>query len=183
MTSTITEERLHEILIENERKLIEDLWIPELITEYKVVKQRPSYRRALQRIRNIGEYKLQLSVNLHPIVVREWLKLYSSMINYEGNYRHTEKGIILLYQLLKGKSRAVLPIPETTYGAICSHLWDDYENIKKMHQWTDKWFSIFSNPTVISIHARLYNPPNLSRVTLIVDGKDISVHLQKIKND
>ena len=46
MTSTITEERLHEILIENERKLIEDLRIPELITEYKVVKQRPSYRRA-----------------------------------------------------------------------------------------------------------------------------------------
>ena len=41
----------------------------------------------------------------------------------------------------------------------------------------------FSNPTVRSIHARLYNPPNLSRVTLIVDGKDISVHLQKINNE
>ena len=64
MTSSITEERLHEILIENERKLIEDLWIPELITEYKVVKQ----ERALEEHCKDSRTLEKINYNF-PIVV------------------------------------------------------------------------------------------------------------------
>lgn len=168
-----------EELLQAESILIHTKWKPFLITQYPIFSKAGRHRNDIKDISSISTIKSELKKKLHPLVVREFLKLYATIASpTSGAYRNSEKAMLILYQLLTGKSDHKMFINQTTYSKISRKFWCE-GNLERINNWSEKWMKRFSNNIVRLLHARVFNPPRLNNITLIIDGKDIATNLYR----
>ena len=165
-----------ELLEKFEQRLIEQKWIPQLESNYELLPEK-KHRRDIQNIPDIEQIKDNICAQLHPLAVKEWLKLCSNLPRTYGPFRSSEKCLLLLLQLLNGCPRNDITVPMTTYTKTYKKVWEDPASIEKMHKWSTEWFERFSDSSVRLMHATVFNPLLFKHVTLIVDGKDITIRL------
>lgn len=127
--------------------------------------------------------KQNLLKSLHPVAIREWLKLFGCILPHStGPYKNIDKGLLLLYQFVGGKSDRKMFISQSTFSRISTKFWSN-KHLERIYRWVQSWFQRFSNPVVRCAHARCHNPEGLKHITLIVDGQDIAVILQKVRKE
>ena len=173
------EEVLKQKLIEEEKKLFTQNILQEIETEWPILENTP-HKHKVKTLTNIQNIKYELSELLHPFAIKIFLLFFGTFKESEGPYLCLEKGICILYQQAKGLANTQLPIPDKTFWEIQSNFW---KQVNKIDTWCKSWFKKLSNNTVRVLHAKLFNPDRFKNVTLFVDGKDIVIKLNKIKNE
>ncbi|KAF9017114.1 hypothetical protein BGZ52_005333 [Haplosporangium bisporale] len=92
---------------------------------------------------------------------------------YPGPYREVEKGLLLLYHLVKGLSMdAMSPhIPKSSFHALHSQFYKMHfkSHLKQVNQMLATMFSTFP---IRLLSAKANNPPLFKHVTLHLDGHD-----------
>jgi hypothetical protein len=164
-------------LKEMELKLVYSKWKQKLNEKWPIWPKSGKHRREITDISHIEVVKQKLVSKLHPVAIREFLKLFGIIGKDScGAYRNSQKGMLLLFQLVTGKSDHEMFINQSTYSRISRSFWSK-KNLENIYRWCVMWFSRFSNNIVRLLHARVYNPPKLKHVTLMIDGIDIRTRL------
>ena len=158
-------------LIINNWNFLKEPW-PEM-------KNRFNHRTKIKDIKNneiMKDIKNELLEKLGYIPVYYFLtKLYTNR-EYPGPYREIEKGLILLYHIVSGRSgpEMVNIIPYTTFYDLYKDFWiNNYNNINK--QVKIDLENLFSNIKIRILAANAYNPHGFENVTLYIDGHDSKV--------
>ncbi|KAF9103377.1 hypothetical protein BGX27_010610 [Mortierella sp. AM989] len=152
--------------------LIEDEW--HFLGEgWPVVETAKNHRTVLKEVGLISRIKDTLLKRLGPIPVYFFLVTIWPKFKYPGPYREVEKGLLLLYHLVKGLSMDEMApfVPRSSYHAIHSMFY------KKEYTTHNKYITaclstMFSTITTRLVAAKEKNPPLFKHVTLHVDGHD-----------
>ncbi|KIJ40794.1 hypothetical protein M422DRAFT_49007 [Sphaerobolus stellatus SS14] len=91
-------------LLKEFNNLMEEKYWDFLSMEWPYIKPKKYHRTDLRAVPNIDEVKKLLLKRLGPIPVFFFLTVIFPTKNYPGPYRPLEKGLLLLYHLVKGCS-------------------------------------------------------------------------------
>lgn len=143
------------------------------------IRNRFNHRTKIKDIKNndiMKEIKQELLEKLGYIPVYYFLtKLYTNR-EYPGPYREIEKGLILLYHIVSGRSGPEMAniIPYTSFYDLYKDFWiNNYNNINKQVKFDLE--NLFSNIKIRVLAANAYNPTGFENVTLYIDGHDSKV--------
>jgi hypothetical protein len=147
-----------------------DIDYPIKISKYK-------HRTEIKNIKNINEIKNKLLSKLGYIPVFYFLTMIFPKYDYRGPYVFMEKGLIILYHLISGKSIRDMNdyLPFTSFHDIYNQFWDDNKNqLNKIL--SNLLENMFSTTTLRIINARKINPFGFKNLTLYLDGHDSRVN-------
>jgi hypothetical protein len=178
MNNTIIKEKI-DIEID---KIVCEYW-SFLDKSYNKVKKKYYHRTELKDIAGIDIIKSQIYDRLGYAPVFFFLNELFTDRDYKGGaYRLSEKGLLLLYQILYGKSLRDMGkiIPYSSYYDIYKDFWlSDNANVlnKKIDYMLE---NMFSNIKIRILSSRLYNPNPFKHVTMFLDGHDSRIEYQNI---
>ncbi|KAL9647206.1 hypothetical protein ABK040_012558 [Willaertia magna] len=135
----MTEEKLKDMLKEEIDKLLDKEW-PELkFTNYPTPTNKHFHRTKIKNIEEIKKIKNYVLEKLGFIPVYIFLLKFGES-DYIGPYRNLEKGILLLYLLLSGKSLNYFKneniFPYSTLQQLTQQFYVD--KYKDLNDWLDK---------------------------------------------
>lgn len=163
-------------------KIICEYW-SFLDKSYNKVKKKYYHRTELKDVAGIDIIKSQIYDRLGYAPVFFFLNELFADRDYKGGaYRLSEKGLLLLYQILYGKSLRDMGkiIPYSSYYDIYKDFWlSDNANVlnKKIDYMLE---NMFSNIKIRILSSRLYNPSPFKHVTMFLDGHDSRIEYQNI---
>ena len=162
------------ILVNEYRTLMENEW-KFIHRNWPVVKREKYHRTELKDVNSIGHIKEVVLNKLGPIPVFFFLTVLFPK-HHPGPYRNVEKGLLLLYHLLKGLSFGNMDryMPTSSLHEVHKSFYG-YEkkiNSRLDRKVTSKLFNMFSNLRIRMLSARGINPEDYKEVTLILDGHD-----------
>lgn len=178
MNSSIIKEKI-DIEID---KIICEYW-SFLDKSYNKIKKKYYHRTELKGVAGIDIIKSQIYDRLGYAPVFFFLNELFADRDYKGGaYRLSEKGLLLLYQILYGKSLRDMGkiIPYSSYYDIYKDFWlSDNANVlnKKIDYMLE---NMFSNIKIRILSSRLYNPSPFKHVTMFLDGHDSRIEYQNI---
>ncbi len=111
---------------------------------------------------------------LEPFI---FLNDFWSKHDWSRPYRNTEKGLLIIYQLLTGKTFAEMKpcIPQSTFQALHEEVFT--KNQTKLEKWLDKKITtIFNSPAIRVCSALLNNSKEFKYVTFYADGHDARIN-------
>ena len=132
-----------------------------------------NHRTVSKEIGFMSHIKDVLNKRLGPIPVFFFLTMIWPQHKYPGPYKEAEKGLLLLYHIVKGLSlEAMEPhMPKSSFHAIHTIFYKkEYSTHNKFI--TDCLANMFSNITIRLLTAKGKNPPLFKHVTLHLDGHD-----------
>ncbi|KAF9344595.1 hypothetical protein BGX26_004143, partial [Mortierella sp. AD094] len=152
--------------------LVEDEW--QFLGEgWPIVEAAKNHHTVPKEVKLISHIKDTLFKRLGAIPVYFFLTTIWPKCRYPGPYREVEKGLLLLYNLVKGLSMEEMEpfIPKSSYHAIHTKFY------KKEYTAHNKYITtclatMFSTITIRLIAAKEKNPPLFQHVTLHIDGHD-----------
>jgi|GEM_PF-7080898 len=112
------------------------------------------------------------------IPVFYFLTILYSNIEYPGPYFELEKGLLLLYQMVSGKTGIEMSefMPYTTYYELYKKLWINDSNVKRLKKIYNKdMTNLFTNLKIRLLSAKYLNPDAFKNVTLMIDGHDSKI--------
>jgi hypothetical protein len=135
-----------------------------------------NHRTVSKEVGLMSHVKNVLNKRLGPIPVFFFLTVIWPKYQYPGPYKEAEKGLLLLYHIVKGLSiEAMEPhMPKSSFHAIHTKFY------KKEYSAHDKFITnclanMFSNITIRVLCAKGKNPDIFQSVTLHLDGHDTRV--------
>lgn len=153
-------------------QLLEKHW-SFLEQEWPYIQVSTNNRTVNKEITFMKTVKKTLMARLGAIPVFFFLTIIWPNGKYPGPYRKVEKGLVLLYHLVKGASMEQMSpfLPKSSFFAIYSMF---YKTEYSVH---DKFISLclenmFSTITIRLLSATKNNPPLFKHVTLHLDGHD-----------
>lgn len=164
-------------LLDNEiQKLIVNKWY-FLDYEWPILTPRFNHRSEIKPTKiNLREIKDILFRQLGYIPVFYFLVILFGAGEYPGPYHEIDKGIILLYHIMSGKTGMDMYqfIPYTSFYEVYKKFWITNRTkvnkiIKKDNQ------SLFSNIKIRLLSANLFNPDGFKNCTLFIDGHDSKI--------
>jgi hypothetical protein len=154
------------------KKLIQDHW-QYLDEGWPTREPATNHRTALKDVGNIAYVKQVLLTRLGAVPVFFFLVVIWPVTTYPGPYREVDKGLLILYHLVKGLSMDGMSpcIPKSSFHALHSAFYkrDHGPNAKKVTQLMETMFSTIS---IRLLSAQEKNPPLFKHVTLHLDGHD-----------
>jgi hypothetical protein len=153
-------------------QLLDEQW-DFLNEEWPRVKPSTNHRTAKKDVEHLSKIKEVLYNRLGAIPVYFFLTTLWPNCKYPGPYKEVDKGLVLLFHLVKGLSmEAMSPfLPKSSFHAIHTVFY------KKEYNAHNKYVSLclatmFSNITIRLLSAKEKNPPLFKHVTLHLDGHD-----------
>lgn len=132
-----------------------------------------NHRTGIKIVGHIKDVKETLVKRLGPLPVFFFLVVIWSGTLYPGPYRDVEKGLLVLYHLVTGKTMVEMSphIPKSSFHAIHT---DFYKDRRRMHAKQISYLlaTMFSTFPLRLMCAKLVNPPLFQHVTLHLDGHD-----------
>lgn len=132
-----------------------------------------NHRTISKEIGFMSHIKDVLNKRLGPIPVFFFLTVMWPKFKYPGPYKEAEKGLLLLYHIVKGLSmEAIEPhMPKSSFHAIHTVFYKkEYSTHNKFM--ADCLSTMFSNITIRLLSAKKKNPLLFKHVTLHLDGHD-----------
>lgn len=177
----------NDIILYEKEKLIEQKWKKIINAKYPNItkENKNKHRTDIKEIRFIDEIKKVLLEKLGFFPIFVFLTQYLHKIDLPGPYRLSEKGLLLLYQLVQGKSINEMNdyIPSSSYHRIYLKFYKYYQKDLKefcnLYLYTD----MFSNIQIRVLNAKINNPLKLKNITLMLDGYDSKISYQDINFD
>ncbi len=173
----MTDEQLDNKLTRLKATLIRKYWSPLLETPWNTVEVLKYHRTVSKSVRNIFDVKSLISDSVGTLGPFIFLNDFWSKHDWSGPYRNTEKGLLIIYQLLTGKTFAEMKpcIPQSTFQALHKEVF--IKNQAKLEKWIDeKITTMFSSPAIRVCSALLNNPEEFKCVTLYADGHDARIN-------
>lgn len=178
MEDTIIKEKI----ITEIDKIIYEHWI-FLDKPYKRVKKKYYHRTEIKNIEGIEIIKSKIFDKLGYAPVFFFLNELFAERDYKGGaYKLSDKGILLLYQILYGYSLRDMGkiIPYSSYYDIYKDFWLS-DNANVMNKKVDYMLEyMFSNLKIRLLSSRLCNPDPFKHVTMFLDGHDSRIEYQNI---
>lgn len=141
--------------------------------EWPIIERKKFHRTEMKQINHINEIKNKILSSIGIIPTFFFLTVLFSEQQYPGPYNNVEKGLLILYHLVTGKSMQEMRdyIPTSSFHAIYSAFYHKKtsEMSLKIDQMLEK---MFSTAKIRIISAMKFNPSNFKSVTLMLDGHD-----------
>lgn len=154
------------------KQLLQDQW-GFLDEEWPIHEMRNNHRTAIKPVERMAIVKETLFKRLGAIPVFFFLMVLWAHGQYPGPYREVEKGLLILYHLVKGVSMdAMSPhIPKSSFHSLHSQFYKVHfkSHLKQVNQMLASMFSTFA---IRLLSAKAINPPLFKHVTLHLDGHD-----------
>lgn len=151
---------------------------------YVTIVRKYKHRTELQELKAkhiIKKIKNELLSKLGYIAVFFFIQLFFSFGDYRNPYKNIEKVLLVLYQIVSGKSMKEMDeyIPYASFYGIQKKFW--YKNKEKLNvEVTKQLESMFSNIKTRLFSAKIYNPIGYKGVTLFLDGHDSRIKYENI---
>jgi hypothetical protein len=159
-------------------KLILNKWL-FLDNEWPLVSNIFNHRSELKPTKvNLRTIKDILLNQLGYIPVFYFLTILYSSKEYPGPYFEIDKGILLLYQMVSGKTGIDMSefMPYTTFYDLYHNFWIKEENVKRLKKIIKKDMKdLFSNLKIRLLSSKLNNTDGFKNVTLFIDGHDSKI--------
>jgi hypothetical protein len=132
-----------------------------------------NHRTVSKEVGFISQVKDTLSKRLGAIPVYFFLTMIWPKCKYPGPYKSVEKGLLLLYHIVKGLSMEAMEphMPKSSFHAIHSIFYKTEYNAHNKYI-TNCLETMFSTITIRLLSAKQKNPPLFQHVTLHLDGHD-----------
>ena len=170
MTQSISKSLLQEY-----NKLMHDHWT-FLFEPWPQIQKSKFHRTEIKTINDIEHVKETVLQRLGYIPVFFFLTVLFALQDYPGPYRNCEKGLLILYQLVKNCSMEQMGrfIPRSSFYDIYRAFYN------KQAQILDRKLSAFLASMFSTIQIRILlaqqNPSMFKHVTLLLDGHDTRVN-------
>ncbi|KAF9975351.1 hypothetical protein BGZ75_000560 [Mortierella antarctica] len=134
---------------------------------------RNNHRTVSKEIGHITQIKETLYKRLGAIPVYFFLTVIWPKCKYPGPYKEVEKGLVLLYHIVKGLSMEAMEphMPKSSFHAIHTVFYKTEYNAHNKYI-TNCLATMFSTITIRLLSAKSKNPPLFQHVTLHLDGHD-----------
>jgi hypothetical protein len=168
----------------NKEKELSKKWLEEIEMEWPIIEKTKGHRTEIKPIQNIKKIKTYLLDKLSTITIAIFLKFYGSLGDHVLSHKNIDKGVLILYRLLSGKTQSEMEIPQTNFSLIFAELFDkkyetrknkDKNNTWKLIKFCDNWISKFSNLDVRILYSKIHNPIKFKPITLMMDSKDFII--------
>ncbi|KAF9972728.1 hypothetical protein BGZ73_004064 [Actinomortierella ambigua] len=159
----------HSTFVDN---LLEEYW-GFLQDRWPVYVSKNKHRTELKDVKSIDYVKRVLWKRLGIIPVYFFLVLIWSQWDYPGPYRTVDKGLLVLYYLVRGVPTDAMDdfIPKSSFYALYEAFFrTNHSAVNRLV--TDLMKNMFSNIKVRIAHAKAYSPEGFKHVTLMLDGHD-----------
>ncbi len=132
-----------------------------------------NHRTVSKEMGFIRQVKETLHKRLGAIPVYFFLTTIWPKCKYPGPYKEVEKGLVLLYHIVKGLSMEAMEphMPKSSFHAIHTVFYKTEYNAHNKYI-TNCLATMFSTITIRLLSAKQKNPPLFSHVTLHLDGHD-----------
>ena len=153
-------------------QLIDKYW-GFLAKPWPVVKLTKHHRSGPKEVKEIDAIKMTLSTKLGIIPVFFFLTVLFGTRDYVSPYRNVEKGLLILYHLVKGLSLTEMDpfIPRSSFNDIYQDFY--VKQLNALNQQVSQLLeNMFSNIFIRIQSAAKYNPDPFKHVTLLLDGHD-----------
>jgi len=154
------------------KRLLFDHW-QFLGEEWPLIDPLSNHRTGVKNVAHMKIIKSKLMKRLGAIPVFFFLVVFWSCLPYPGPYRKVDKGLLVLYHLVTGKSMEEMEphVPKTSFYVIYAAF---YKTHHKIHtKAVAKCLATMFSTIHIRLHcAKLQNPPLFHQVTLHLDGHD-----------
>ena len=153
------------------KKLVKKYW-GFLEKPWPVIEHTKHHRSEEKMVNNIGQVKKIILEKLGIIPVFFFLIVLFGTRDYVSPYRNVEKGLLILYHLIKGLSLSDMKefIPSSSFNVIYHDFYTkNYEVLNQQISWMLE--NMFSN-IGIRIKSTSTNPSGFKHVTLLLDGHD-----------
>lgn len=173
-------QELNKSLLQEFNKLLHNQW-KFLFETWPEIPKSKYHRTETKQVRDIEHVKETVLQRLGYIPVFFFLSVLFATQDYPGPYRNCEKGLLILYQLIKNCSMEQMSrfVPRSSF-------YDIYRSFyTKQSQTLDKKLttslaSMFSNIQIRILTAQ-QNPSMFKHVTLLLDGHDTRVNLTGVE--
>jgi hypothetical protein len=159
-------------------KLVVNKWL-FLNNEWPLIANKFNHRTELKNIKtDISIIKDILLKQLGYIPVFYFLSVLYSNIEYPGPYHELDKGLLLLYHIVSGKSGIDMSefMPYTTFYDLYKKFWITETNVKRLNKIIKKDMNeLFSNLKIRLLSSKINNPDGFKNVTLLIDGHDSKI--------
>ncbi|KAI1286597.1 hypothetical protein EDD11_010609, partial [Mortierella claussenii] len=157
--------RNYEELLTNHWGFLDEPWPERAIAT--------NHRTVHKDIPMMDQVKAVLVKRLGAIPVYFFLVVLWSQHEYPGPYREVDKGLLILYHLVKGLPMDGLSvfIPKSSFHLIHTHFYKR-EYAAHSKRITHLLATMFSSVTIRLLVAKVNNPPLFKHVTLHLDGHD-----------
>lgn len=159
-------------------KLVINKWL-FLNNEWPLIENKFNHRTELKDIKtDITIIKDILLKQLGYIPVFYFLTVLYGNIEYPGPYHEIDKGLLLLYHIVSGKSGIDMSefIPYTTFYDLYKRFWIKEANVKRLKKIIKTDMNdLFSNLKIRLLSSKINNPDGFKNVTLLIDGHDSKI--------
>lgn len=169
-----------EFLNQEWKQLLREEWTI-LNSMYPYVEDVKCHRTIKKEINFIEDIKYEIINKLGTIPTFTFLVDFFSKYQFPGPYNNIEKGLLIIYQLLSGKT-----IREMEIYLPSSSFYDIYRTLyikcyTELNSWIDSMLEKkFSTSTIRMLSASLNNPSKLKHVTMLLDGHDTRIIYENI---
>jgi hypothetical protein len=159
-------------LVKHFNQLLDDHW-GFLEAGWPTITPRNNHRTVSKEIGFMAQIKQTLHRRLGAIPVYFFLIVIWPISKYPGPYREVEKGLLILYHLVKGLSMEAMEpfMPKSSFHAMHSVFYKKEYNIHNKCI-TNYLATMFSTIKIRLLSAKQKNPPLFQHVTLHLDGHD-----------
>ena len=175
----LSKKKKSEILEIEINHLVEYNW-DFLNNDWPVIETKQYHRTDFKEVIDIDEIKSSIVEKLGYIGPFYFLTEIFGNKDRKGPYRNIEKGLLLIFQLLEGKTMKEMGdhIPSSTYFEIYKEFW--FKEYKLINDKIDQCLAnMFSNEDIRILSASLNNPTSFKHVTLLYDGHDSRISYRK----
>lgn len=172
---------MDKLIYEELNKIKHNYW-NFLDEEWKIKEDEYKHRTELKDVKNIEEIKVELQNKLGIIPIFFFLNNIFVNYKYKTPYRDIEKGLLIIYHLITGKSIREMNdyIPYSSFHEIYKSFWD--VNLNELHKTCNKLLeNMFSTILLRIYYANRLNPEHFKHVTLLLDGHDSRVNYTDLK--
>ncbi|KAF9910906.1 hypothetical protein BX616_010751 [Lobosporangium transversale] len=144
--------------------------------DWPILKRSKFHRTEIKSVENIEKAKDFVQHRLGIVPVFFFLTVIFGTRNYPGPYRNVEKGILILYMLLKGVSTSEMSVflPKSSFHDVYKDFFG-----RETHTLDSKLTSCLANMsssiTLRLLTSRSINPEEFKHITLHIDGHDSRV--------
>jgi hypothetical protein len=177
----VDENQVKSLLSQHIQRLVTSEWTI-LEDEWHIVQLKKGHRSEIKDIHNVQHIKMEIGSKIGYIGPFIFLNDFYSRKDWIGPYRNVEKGLLLIYHLLSGKSNTEMSIhlPKSSFQDILNELYvKEYDTL---NSWLDYCVeNMFSNMNIRILSAALYNTQEFKNVTMFIDGRDSRINYSSCK--
>lgn len=171
---------MDELIIEELNRIHAKYW-SFLDEDWKVKEDIYKHRTEIKDINFIENIKNDILNKLGYIPIFFFLNSIFNKYNYKTPYRDIEKGLLIIYHLISGKSIREMDnyIPSSSFHEIYKSFWDI--NLNELNRICNDLLENMCSSIILRIYSsNKNNPEKFKQVTLFIDGHDSRVNYSKV---